>query len=104
MHYIFRMLLKHGFNVNRESTSGTALHEAVLHGRLEVTQLLCDHGADVTIKNVHGQTPLHVAQKLSAAHSADKLAAIILSEYIHGIYHVHTDTNLNLWPVGFVEL
>ncbi|XP_063694139.1 uncharacterized protein LOC134825883 isoform X2 [Bolinopsis microptera] len=72
------MLLKHGFNVNRESTSGTALHEAVLHGRLEVTQLLCDHGADVTIKNVHGQTPLHVAQKLSAAHSADKLAAIIL--------------------------
>ncbi|KAL5262051.1 hypothetical protein ACHWQZ_G007679 [Mnemiopsis leidyi] len=72
------MLLKHGFNVNRESTSGTALHEAVLHGRLEVTQLLCDHGADVTIKNVHGQTPMDVAQKLSAAHSADKLAAIIL--------------------------
>lgn len=78
------MLLKHGFNVNRESTAGTALHEAILHGRLEVSQLLCEHGADVNIKNVHGQTPLDVALKLSAAHSADKLAAIIASRLISG--------------------
>ena len=76
------MLIKQGYNVNRESTSGTALHEAVLHGRLEVTTLLCEHGADTTIRNVHGQTPMDVAQKLSAAHSADKLAAIVSRECV----------------------
>lgn len=54
----------------------SALHEAAKAGRLEVVRLLIDHGADATLKNGDGRTPLELA--ISAGH--EEVAAVLRSE------------------------
>ena len=39
----------------------TALHEACNHGYLEIVRTLIEHGADVSVKGLDGDTPLHDA-------------------------------------------
>jgi len=46
----------------RSSYGRTALHEAALHGRVEVVELLLENGADVNAKNHRGETPLFYAE------------------------------------------
>ena len=58
---IARLLLKHGVDVHLKNTKqDTALLWAASKGRLEITQLLLDHGANPNEENVHGATPLHL--------------------------------------------
>jgi len=48
-------------DINVKSTSGaTPLHEAVRNGRIEVINLLIQHGADVNAVDAKGNSPLHV--------------------------------------------
>jgi ankyrin repeat protein len=43
-----RSLIEYGANVNKESVNGvTALLTAAQHGRVEVAQILVDHGANM---------------------------------------------------------
>lgn len=40
--YVFRLLIQAGIDINRQTKSGTALHEAALCGKLEAVRLLLD--------------------------------------------------------------
>lgn len=72
---IYAILLKHGWNINApyEKASGkTVLHQAVafwtgdykwnLELRKQVTQFLCERGADPWVANAEGKTPWDLAQ------------------------------------------
>jgi ankyrin repeat protein len=45
----------------RDYEGWTPLHTASFYGRLEIAQLLIDHGADVRAADNSGETPLHLA-------------------------------------------
>jgi len=51
-----RRMLELGFDVNR-MTSRTALHEAALHGHIEMAELLIRHGADTCVRDPHHKAP-----------------------------------------------
>ncbi|KAA1178716.1 ankyrin repeat domain-containing protein [Rhizobium tropici] len=51
-----RRMLALGFDVNA-MTSRTPLHEAALHGHMEMARLLIAHGADTTIRDPHFYGP-----------------------------------------------
>lgn len=53
---VVRRMLELGFDVNR-MTSRTALHEAALHGYIEMAELLIKHGADARLRDPHHQAP-----------------------------------------------
>ncbi len=58
-----KALLSAGANVDSKSNWGrTALHEAALHGQLEIAKILLDQGANVNAKNNRGETPLFYAE------------------------------------------
>ena len=48
----------------------TPLHFACFRGKLDVAQLLLDHGAQVNVKNHKGETPLHLASRLMSLEAA----------------------------------
>jgi ankyrin repeat protein len=57
---ISRLLLKHGVDVHAHNKyHNTALSVAAFNGRLEITRLLLDHGANPNVENDQGLTPLH---------------------------------------------
>jgi ankyrin repeat protein len=43
----------------------TPLHHASFRGHLEVVQLLLDRGADVSLSDNFGKTPIQIANKLN---------------------------------------
>lgn len=67
------ILLSSGLDVNVRTTSGTALHEAALCGKLEVVRTLLDNGADLSIRDAANNTvydllkqfPPHVVQDIT---------------------------------------
>ena len=61
---IARLLLECGANLNpREKAKYTLLHTAALHGRLEITQVLLDHGADPNAETEGRDTALHLVSR-----------------------------------------
>ncbi len=53
-------LLARSMDANAQDKShSTPLHWAAFCGRLEITQMLLDHGANANMKDDHGETPLH---------------------------------------------
>jgi hypothetical protein len=61
---ITKLLLERGANVNAVNDYGyTALDSACLKGSKDCVEELLAHGADATIKNKDGKTPLDVAQQ-----------------------------------------
>lgn len=60
-------------------SGSTALHLAACFGHLHVVQYLLDHGADPTIRDSQGRTPLDVA--LSETHTS--VADLIQSKVLH---------------------
>ena len=61
-------------NMRRADTGDTALHEAVRDGRVAVAAVLLENGADVTIENNAGETPLYAALR-SGSELLPELAA-----------------------------
>jgi hypothetical protein len=62
-----KLILKHNPDTSK-TTSGedqTALHTAVRMGAPEISSLLMEHSPCLTLqKNVHGQTPLELAEEI----------------------------------------
>jgi tankyrase len=59
---IAALLIKHNTCVNAtDKWAFTPLHEAAQKGRTQLCALLLAHGADPTMKNQEGQTPLDLA-------------------------------------------
>ena len=57
-----RMLLKRGAVIDApDCDSETVLHTAVRWGDTQAVQFLLEHGADVNVRNKHGQTPVQIA-------------------------------------------
>ncbi len=57
-----RSLLEKGAEVNAKQSGGfTALHEAALRGNIELTSLLLRWGADPSIKDDEGKSPIDIA-------------------------------------------
>ena len=44
----------------------TCLHAATARDQVSTSMLLCEHGADIYKKNLHGDTPLDVALECSS--------------------------------------
>jgi len=63
---VAKVLIAHGADVNKASSSGTTpLHAAAYLNKLEMAKLLVAHGADVSAvaTRIWGYTPLHMASK-----------------------------------------
>ncbi|KAH9014860.1 ankyrin repeat-containing domain protein [Lactarius hengduanensis] len=61
---LVRLLLERGGYVNGQTKNkGTPLHFASYNGRLEIVQLLLDHGATADAVDDWGETPLHDVSK-----------------------------------------
>lgn len=59
---IAEMLVAHGADVNARQAGGwTPLHQAAIHGQVDLATLLLDHGADINAKAENGKTPLALA-------------------------------------------
>lgn len=56
-------LLTQGIDINARQSAegGTALHEASITGQTAIVERLIQSGADITIQDNHGNTPLHLA-------------------------------------------
>jgi len=56
-------LLSDGANINAKcgQSGSTPLHTAVFYGRAKVVQTLLNHGADVSLTDKQGDSPLHLA-------------------------------------------
>ncbi|RUO96969.1 hypothetical protein BC936DRAFT_141191 [Jimgerdemannia flammicorona] len=76
LHHIHPSLFAHLSTQSSPQNGNTALHLAVLVGAAEIVKILLDRGADVTIKNGKGFTPVDVSDNpeimaLLAAAKAD---------------------------------
>ena len=52
-------LIAHGADINDVKGGETALHGAIAERHRDVAELLIYKGADITLKNMSGRTPLH---------------------------------------------
>ena len=59
-----KLVIAYGADVNHADREGTApIHVAARQNYATVIQLLAEHGADLTLKNGRGQTPLTIAEQ-----------------------------------------
>ena len=82
---IARLLLKHGVDVHlKNKNEDTALLWAAYKGRLEIIQLLLDHGANPNEENIHSVTPLHLVAhgKYNSQEHSVGIARLLLE---HGV-------------------
>lgn len=87
---IIKLLVKAGADINARTTIAgrTALHEAVLKGRLENVRMLLALGADTTVATHHGRTPLDFAvsppSPLRPPSNAAEIAALLRGKPLTG--------------------
>jgi hypothetical protein len=61
-----KAFLAHGVHINAQTRSGTALHGAVVEGKLEMIEYLINQGADINAVNPYGDSPLATASEATA--------------------------------------
>ncbi len=72
-------LLKSGEDINAQDKGGwTPLHFAAQEGDLEVAEILVNAGANITLKDLNGNTPLWVAT-MNSYHSAQVINLLLES-------------------------
>jgi type II secretion system protein G len=75
---VVRLLLDHGADINTYDPFDAALHIAVEHDNIEILNLLvAAKGVDINIKNVSGETPLHMASYSKLPHKIEILKLLI---------------------------
>lgn len=72
---IAETLLAQGANVNAGAGGTTPLHGAAMFNRREMAEWLLAHGADPSLPNYEGKTPLQVAQDSGSSDVAELLGA-----------------------------
>src|SRR3989338_7090493 len=66
---IKKRMSQYANEINEKDIYGwTALHHAIQLNRFDLAQLLVQHGADMNISNMVGQTPLDLAQISNRGH------------------------------------
>jgi ankyrin repeat protein len=61
---VVRLLLRRGVDVNaQDKVAWTSLHWAAFKGRVEVAQVLLDHGANAKLETEKGETALHLVSR-----------------------------------------
>jgi len=70
-----KLLIEHHIDINKQGPRNgyTALHDAIWQNNVDVARLLIDSGANLTLKNHSGQTPLDFAK---AKHATQIIAMI----------------------------
>lgn len=66
-----RWLIKHNLEINFSDNGVSPVVAAAEKGNSEVMQLLIYHGADVTVTNAEGKTPLKIAETLGFTRTAE---------------------------------
>jgi ankyrin repeat protein len=89
-----KLLLDNGADINakdqRHTDETTALHRACRVGDSEMVYLLLVYGADMTIENINGQTPL----QLAIERSSYEVVKLLLGE--GAINLAHNNTNIDV--------
>ncbi len=59
-----RLLIQHGIAIDAQGPYNgyTALHDAIWQNNVETARVIVEAGADLTLRNHEGQTPLEMAQ------------------------------------------
>ncbi|XP_078716977.1 uncharacterized protein LOC144934737 isoform X4 [Lampetra fluviatilis] len=71
------LLLNAGIDINRQTRSGTALHEASLYGKTEVVRLLIDAGVNVHIRNTYNQTALDIVNQFTGSQASKEIKQML---------------------------
>lgn len=78
---IIRLLAKSGADMNFQDSSGdTALHIAMLYGKLKFVKVLLDNGAKTDIKNKNNETPILNICMIDQEDIAIKIFDLLLSK------------------------
>lgn len=74
-------MLAAGFDVNIRTAAGTALTEAAICGKVEVVRTLLDHGADLSVRDAHGNTVMDLLAQFPAQ-ATQEITSVIRSKII----------------------
>uniref|UniRef100_A0A667X403 SH3 domain-containing protein n=1 Tax=Myripristis murdjan TaxID=586833 RepID=A0A667X403_9TELE len=70
---VIRLLIQAGIDINRQSESGTALHQAALCGKTEVVRLLLD----VRVRNTLCQTALDIVNQFTTTQASREIKQLL---------------------------
>ncbi|GAB1300669.1 Caskin-1 [Apodemus speciosus] len=71
------LLLQAGIDINRQTKSGTALHEAALCGKTEVVRLLLDSGINAQVRNTYSQTALDIVHQFTTSQASKEIKQLL---------------------------
>ncbi|KAG7276829.1 hypothetical protein CRUP_008779, partial [Coryphaenoides rupestris] len=66
-----------GIDINRQSESGTALHQAALCGKTEVVRLLLDSGISAGVRNTLCQTALDIVNQFTTTQASREIKQLL---------------------------
>ncbi|XP_053709036.1 caskin-2-like isoform X9 [Synchiropus splendidus] len=72
-----RLLIQAGIDINRQSESGTALHQAALCGKTEVVRLLLDSGISAGVRNTLSQTALDIVNQFTTTQASREIKQLL---------------------------
>uniref|UniRef100_A0A671SGB3 Uncharacterized protein n=1 Tax=Sinocyclocheilus anshuiensis TaxID=1608454 RepID=A0A671SGB3_9TELE len=75
--YVFRLLIQAGIDINRQTKSGTALHEAALCGKTEAVRLLLDSGISAGVRNTYCQTALDIVNQFTTTQASKEIKQML---------------------------
>ncbi|KAG9349778.1 hypothetical protein JZ751_026131 [Albula glossodonta] len=72
-----RLLIQAGIDINRQTKSGTALHEAALCGKTDVVRLLLDSGINAGVRNTYSQTALDIVNQFTTTQASREIKQML---------------------------